>query len=149
MLVYPGFYACFEIISIFLMLILSEEQIPSITSNAGDLQRPCCIAQNLLQLFQVDWNRDESCRQSPHYLGMFSAGFYLILICNSLTLFSKVVGFAVLSTALFQVSIGHGWLCLLTCSSEELLTVSPNVTDLPRPAQVEHAALIVSSYPLT
>lgn len=45
MLVYSGFYAHFEMISAFLMLILSEEQIPSITSKAVDLQVPCCIAQ--------------------------------------------------------------------------------------------------------
>lgn len=48
MLVYPGgFYACFEITSAFLMLILTEEQIPSVTSHAVDLQGPCCIVQSL------------------------------------------------------------------------------------------------------
>jgi len=85
---------------------------------------------------------------SPSCLGMFFAGVYLILTCNALIFVLKVDWLC--STLDFIVSGQHRkLLSLLTCSSEGLLTVSRNVTDLPRSVQVEHVALIISSYPLT
>lgn len=79
---------------------------------------------------------------SPCYSGMFSVVVCLILTGNSLILFLK-----------------WGWICsTLDCivldqhrktSSKGMLTLSPNVTDLPRSLKIQHVALIISSYPLT
>lgn len=81
---------------------------------------------------------------SPCCLGMFSVVVYLILSRNSPILW-------ICSTLDCIVSGQHrktwSWFALLKGSP--LLTVSPNVKDLPRSLKIEHVALITSSYPLT